>query len=138
MKHLKTYHLFESVDNIKSDLEDIFLDVSDQSTWFVSVDGDNISKFYEVYISFGDTEPYNNQEDDEFGYEQKEIPTELIDCVKRSIDVMNNNGYSHKLLFCSEYSSDSSEDILSSIEIEDLYNNMIMSENESIRIRFRK
>jgi hypothetical protein len=41
-------------------------------------------------------------------------------------------------LFCEEYSHHPEEDIISKIEVEDLYNDMIMSENEAIRIKFTK
>ena len=51
---------------------------------------------------------------------------------------MESEGYSHKLLFSTEYSSDPGEDVYSNIEVDDLYDDMIMSENEAIRVRFSK
>lgn len=138
----------ESVDNdlIESTLNDIFLEVSDVGDWFAHVEvsstpGKAIGKDYEIYISFGDYEPYLNRGEEgqeEYGYQQKEIPENFIDCVRRSIDFMNGEGYSHKLLFSTEYSSDPGEDVYSDIEFEDLYDNMIMSENEALRVIFRK
>ena len=55
------------------------VDLTDLGSWFVSVD--EYSGFlkpndYEVYISFGDTEPYNRFEDDYL--DEKQIPKELI------------------------------------------------------------
>ena len=40
--------------------------------------------------------------------------------------------------FSTEYSSDPGEDVYSNIEVDDLYDDMIMSENEAIRVRFSK
>ena len=51
---------------------------------------------------------------------------------------MDGEGFQHSLLFCSEYSSDPGEDHYSDVKVEDLYNDMIMSENEAIRIKFTK
>ena len=142
--HYKT----ESVNNdlIEQNLNDIFLEVSDIGDWFAHVEvystrGKLTGKDYEVYISFGDYEPYLHRGEgglEDYGYTQKEIPEDFIDCIKRSIDFMESEGYSHKLLFSTEYSSDPGEDVYSNIEVDDLYDDMIMSENEAIRIKFRK
>ena len=127
----------ESISNLKQILSDIFLEVSDQTTWIVWVEGDDISNLYEIYISFGDEYPYN-RDTEEIGYQQKEIPEELIDCIKRAIDFMDSRDFYYNILFCSEYSSDRGEDHVSNIDIDDLYEGMTMSENEAIRINFRK
>lgn len=134
--HYKT----ESVNNdfIKNTLEHIFLEVSDVSDWFFWVEGDIFSNLYEVYISFGDFEPYHRENEGEYGYQQKGIPENFIDCIRRSIDFMESEGYHQNILFCTEYSSDPGEDDYSDIEVEDLYNGMIMSENEAVRIKFSK
>ena len=138
----------ESVNNdlIESTLNDIFLEVSDIGDWFAHVEvystpGKPKGKDYEVYISFGDYEPYLHRGEEgleDYGYAQKEIPEDFIDCIKRSIEFMDSEGYSHKLLFSTEYSSDPGEDEYSNIEVDDLYDDMIMSENEAIRVRFSK
>lgn len=132
--HYKT----ESVDNdfIKNTLGHIFLEVSDVSDWFFSVEGDIFSNYYEVYISFGDSEPYRGDEGDE--YQQRQISKELIDCIKRSIDFMDGEDFYYNLLFCSEYSSDPGEDYIDTIDIKDLKPGQSMLENESIRIKFSK
>lgn len=142
--HYKT----ESVNNdlIEQTLDDIFLEVSDVSDWFAHVEvystpGKPTGKDYEVYISFGDFEPYLNRGEEGlegYGYQQKEIPEDFIDCIKRAIDFMDSEGYSNKLLFSTEYSSDRGEDDYSDIKVEDLYNGMIISENEAVRIKFTK
>lgn len=142
--HYKT----ESVNNdlIEQTLNDIFLEVSDVSDWFAHVEvcstpGKPTGKDYEVYISFGDYEPYLNRGEEgleDYGYQQKEITEDLINCLKRAIEFMDSEDYYYNLLFCTEYSSDPGEDVYSNIEIEDLYNGMIISENESIRIKFSK
>jgi hypothetical protein len=142
--HYKT----ESVNNdlIEQNLNDIFLEVSDIGDWFAHVEvystrGKLTGKDYEVYISFGDYEPYLHRGEEgleDYGYQQKEIPEDFIDCIKRSIEFMDSEGYSHELLFSTEYSSDPGEDVYSNIEVDDLYDDMIMSENEAIRVRFSK
>lgn len=142
--HYKT----ESVNNdlIRQTLNDIFLEISDVSDWFAHVDvystpGKATGKDYEIYISFGDSEPYLNRGEEgleDYGYQQKEIPKDFIDCIERAIDFMDSEGYYHNILFCTEYSSDPGEDDYSDIEVEDLYNGMIMSENEAVRIKFTK
>ena len=138
----------ESVNNdlIESTLNDIFLELSDVSDWYADVEvystpGKSTGTDYEVYISFGDYEPYLHRGEEgreDYGYKQKEIPENFIDCIRRSIDFMNSEGFNHSLLFCSEYSSDPGEDDYSDVKVEDLYNDMIMSENEAIRIKFTK
>jgi hypothetical protein len=138
----------ESVNNdlIESTLNEIFLEISDVGDWYADVSvystpGKITGTDYEIYISFGDSEPYLNRGEEgleEYGYQQKEIPEDFIDCIRRAIDFMDNEGYHYNILFCTEYSSDPGEDDYSNIEVEDLYNNMIMSENEAIRIKFRK
>ena len=133
-------------DLIESTLNDIFLEISDVSDWYADVEvnstpGKATGTDYEIYISFGDYEPYLNRGEEgmeDYGYKQKEIPENFIDCIRRSIDFMDGEGFQHSLLFCSEYSSDPGEDDYSDIEVEDLYNDMIMSENEAIRIKFTK
>jgi len=138
----------ESVNNdlIESTLNEIFLEISDVGDWYADVSvystpGKVTGTDYEIYISFGDSEPYLNRGEEgleEYGYQQKEIPEDFIDCIRRSIDFMESEGYHHNILFCTEYSSDPGEDDYSDIEVEDLYNDMIMSENEAIRIKFTK
>ncbi len=139
--HYKT----ESVNNdsIRQILNDIFLEISDNSNWYFSVEGDNISNYYEIYISHGDEQPYHNawrreEGDGEWGYKSIKISKELIDCIKRSIDFMSSEDYYYNLLFCSEYSSDPGEDYIDTIDIEDLKPGQSMLENESIRIKFSK
>lgn len=145
MRYLKTYKVFESVSNIKSDLEDIFLEVKDRAGegWFYWVEGDDISQLVEVYISFGGEEPYNDdfEDDDETyisDYPEVQISQDLIDSMMRSIEYMNSNGYSCKILLCSEYSSDPSEDVIEEITMDDLEPGQWMQENQAIRLKFKK
>ncbi len=147
MKHLKTYKLFENFDRIKADLEDIFLDVKHShpdEEWIAWADGDDISNHYTVYISFGDEEPYHRDFDPEFDdeeeyvsdYREVQISTELMDCIRRSIEFMKDWKYTISLQ--DEYSSDPSEDNVEKIELEDLEVGQWMAENQSIKIIFRK
>lgn len=143
MKHLKTYKLFESFDEIKTTLEDIFLDVKDShpdEEWIAWADGDDISNNYTVYISFGDEEPYNrdfNPDDEGYlDYREVRISKELMDCIYRSIEFMKD--WKYTIAIQDEYSSDPSEDNVEKIELEDLEVGQWMAENQSIKIIFRK
>ena len=143
MKHLKTYKLFESFDEIKTTLEDIFLDVKDShpdEEWIAWADGDDISNNYTVYISFGDEEPYNrdfNPDDEGYlDYREVRISKELMDCIYRSIEFMKD--WKYTIAIQDEYSSDPSEDNVEKIELEDLEAGQWMAENQSIKIIFRK
>lgn len=131
--HYKT----ESVNNdsIRQTLNDIFLEVSDNTNWSFSISSinqiheqDYIGNYCEVYIFHGNEE---GDEIEQIGYQQREIPKELVGCIESSIDFMDNEGFSHNLLFCDKYTC-------SNIEVNDLYDGMIMSEDETIKILFRK
>ena len=139
------YNKTESV-SFKSVLHEIFLDVSDVGSWYVQVDEYHTSKDgfsepieCEVYISFGDTVAYvGREEEDDLGYDQKEINQDLIDCIKRSIDVMGEEGFSNQILYCTEHSHHPEEDYIEKLEIDDLEPGQWMSENDAIRIKFTK
>ena len=149
MKYLKSYKIFESVDSIKSDLEDIFLDIKDSNPgegWFVWVEGDSVSNLYEVYISFGSEEPYHSDfnefddEDEEYhsDYNENQISQALVECLERSIYYMSSLGWRNTIQFCTEYSSDPSEDNCEVVEIGDIEPGQWIQENQAIRIKFRK
>lgn len=145
MKYLKSYRIFESVGNIKSDLEDIFQEVTDRpgEGWFYSVDGDDLSGIVDVYISFGGVEPYNTDPDDDdesyiSDYPEVQISQELIESLNRAIDYMTSLGWSTKIQLCEEYSSDPSEDSCEDLTMADLEVGQWMQENQALRLRFRK
>jgi hypothetical protein len=129
----------ESVNNssIKTILEHMFYDLTDLGSWFVWVDEYSVFSKphdYEVYISFGDTEPYNRFEDDYL--DEKQIPEELINSIELAINFMKEEGYQFQILLCDEYSADPSEDYKEEIDISDLSTGQWLSENQSIRIKF--
>lgn len=136
----------ESIENdvIKQTLNDIFLQVSDQPSWFCWIEGDKLSNLYEIYISFGSENPYREPDfiDDEGWdhtvYDEKEIDNDTIDAILRSIDYMSEYGYNYKIFYCIEYSSDRSEDIIEEISLRTLKELKYIRENEAIRINFRK
>jgi hypothetical protein len=157
MKHLKTYKIFESMDDIKSDLEDILTDIKDSNPedyWYFSVDGEQIEgyekgDYYEVYISFGSDEPTKREftededvedDDDEFQseYNENQISQALIDAIERAINYMEDLEFQYRIFTNTEYSSDPSEDEVSRIDIDDLEVGGYIQENQSIRIQFRK
>ena len=113
------------------------MDLTDLGSWFVSVD--EYSGFlkpndYEVYISFGDTEPYNRFEDDYL--DEKQIPKGLIHSIEVAINFMKEEGYQFQILLCDKYSADPIEDYIEKIDISDLSAKQRLSENQSIRIKF--
>jgi hypothetical protein len=141
------YKTNESVDQIKLDLNDIFLDLTDRTSeeWFVYVDkewgGSGIE--YHIYISFGDEEAYDRRigendwlEDPDYDYVQ--IPKELVDSITRSIDYMGGLGFSNKIEMQIEYNSDPSQNEIEVVNLEDIKTKTWMQENEAIRIIFKK
>ena len=141
------YKTNESIDLIKSDLNDIFLDLTDRQSegWFVYIDkewgGNGLE--YHIYISFGDEEAYDRRigEDDWFEdpqYEEFEISQDLIDSIERSLEYMSNLGFDSKIKIHTEYNSDPTQDDIQSISIDDIKVGNWMQENESIRIIFKK
>lgn len=156
MKHLKTYKIFESMDTVKSDLEDILTDIKDSNPedyWYFWVEGEQVEgyekgDYYEVYISFGNEEPTkrdfeddeDEDDDEEFQseYNENEISQSFIDAIKRTINYMEDLEFQYRLFFNTEYSSDPSEDEISRIDIDDLEVGGYIQENQSIRIQFRK
>lgn len=135
-----------STSPIKSTLEDIFFEVTDilKDNWVVHVDEYSTflgSNDYEVYISFGSSSPWEEDdgEEDETNYgSEVEIPTELIDCIKRACDFMDNHDFYYRIKFASEYSDDPGEDLVENITLDELEAGQFMRENESIRISFSK
>ena len=141
------YKTNESVDQIKSDLNDIFLDLTDRTSedWFVYIDkewgGNGLE--YHLYISFGDEEAYDRRigEDDWFedpDYKEVQISEDLLDSIERSIDYMSDLGFNNKIKIHTEYNSDPSQDDIQVINIDDIKDGQWMQENESIRIVFKK
>jgi hypothetical protein len=82
MKHLKSYKLFESVEEDMSNVKDIFLDLEDKD---FSI---NISKF-SIGDGFSISMIYPN-----YGSEVLDFKlSDVIDCVRRSNEYMSSLGY---------------------------------------------
>lgn len=141
------YKTNESIDIIKSELDDIFLDLTDRQSedWFVYIDkewgGSGLE--YHLYISFGDEEPYDRRigendwlEDPE--YKDLQISQDLLDSIERSIDYMSSLGFKNKIMIYTEYNSDPAQDDVQVVSIDDIKVGQWMQENESIRIIFKK
>ncbi len=135
-------------DEVKEILSEIFLEVSDRTSekWFHWVDKNSGGRGdeYEVYISFGDEEPYNRIYADEEdwlsdpSYGEVVISDDLVECIKRAIDYMKDLGMRHRITFNTEYSSDPTEDEVEEVSINDIKSGMFMQENQCIRINFFK
>jgi hypothetical protein len=142
----------ESMDygEIKNVLEDIFLEVTDRQheKWMVSVDAFDthtnsvLSPSYKVYITFGNDLSWQNDEhdgdDDPNWRGENQIPFELIESIKRSINFMTDEGFQYKLSFVTMYSEDPSEDVVENIELEDLGTEQWLRENEEVHLYFFK
>ena len=88
MKHLKSYKIFESVDD---DLSDIFLEVNDETYWTASCwaeSRDYLSQKWVVVIKTVD-------EDEEYELEGQTPPSVVIESIERSIDFMNGEGFTN-------------------------------------------
>lgn len=141
MKHLKLYKIFESADSIKEDLSDILTDLKDVSgDWYFFVEGDDMSKFIEVYISFGDEDPQEleRDEDDEGPvYKDENISDDVILTITTVMNYMKNINWNGSIFIVSEFGNDPDYDMRERVTLEEL-KNCFISENESIRLTFRK
>ena len=130
MKHLKTYSkLFESV---IGELQDILLDINDEPIWSAtSWSNINNDKFY-VTIETVD-------EDEEYELEGQTLPPVVIECIKRTIDFMNGEGFTN---YCITFEEESEsykmdDDISDIITLDDL-SNLDVWPSSYIRIEFWK
>ena len=141
MKHLKLYKIFESVDSIKEDLSDILTDLRDISgEWYFHVEGDDLSKFIEVYISFGDEEPEElerNEDDEGPVYKDENISDDIILTIRTVMNYMENINWQGSIFIVTEFGNDPDYDMRERVTLEEL-KNCFISENESIRLTFRK
>jgi hypothetical protein len=90
MKHLKSYKIFESVGQ---DLSDIFLEVNDEllwkvECWFENHRSDSKDGKWVVVIQTVD-------EDEEYELEGQTPPPVVIECIERSIEFMNGEGFTN-------------------------------------------
>jgi hypothetical protein len=141
MKHLKLYKIFESVESISDDLKDILTDLKDVSgDWYSFVEGDDMSKFIEVYISFGDEDPQEleRDEDDEGPvYKDENISDDVILTITTVMNYMKNINWNGSIFIVTEFGNDPDYDMRERVTLEEL-KNCFISENESIRLTFRK
>jgi len=96
MKHLSTYKLFESVDDIVDNLEDIFIDYNNPLD--VSINKCNPKKYLSSYHT-----QLHNRADYKILiglssiYFVEYINDDLVELVERSIDYMDSIGYDYKI-----------------------------------------
>jgi hypothetical protein len=141
MKHLKLYKIFESVESISDDLKDILTDLKDVSgDWYFFVEGDDMSKFIEVYISFGDEDPQEleRDEDDEGPvYKDVNISDDIILTIRTVMNYMENINWNGSIFIVTEFGNDPDYDMRERVTLEEL-GNSYLGENESIRLTFVK
>jgi len=123
MKYLKSYKIFESVSN---DLSDIFLEVNDEPIWKAEVWPESQSQKWIVVIQTVD-------EDEEYELEGQIPPPVVIESIERSIDFMNDEGFSnYQITFENE-----SDNYFEEINLDEVSNLDVWS-NNFIRIEFTK
>lgn len=126
MRYLKSYKIFESAG---SDLEDIFLEVNDESYWMATVWPDSQSQKWVVVISTAD-------EDEEYELEGLTPPPVVIESIERSIDFMNGEGFTnYQITFENSDSTGSAE--FEEINLEEVKDLDVWG-NNFIRIEFWK
>ena len=123
MKYLKSYKIFESVSN---DLSDIFLEVNDEPIWKAEVWPESQSQKWIVVIQTVD-------EDEEYELEGQTPPPVVTESIERSIDFMNDEGFSnYQITFENE-----SDNYFEEINLDEVSNLDVWS-NNFIRIEFTK
>ena len=123
MKHLKSYKLFESAGN---DLQDILLEINDESLWQAKCWADSQEGKWVVVIQTVD-------EDEEYELEGQTPSQSVIETIERSIDFMNNEGFTNYQITFETDEDDQIEEI-SLEEVADLD----VWPNNFIRIEFWK
>ena len=123
MKHLKTYKIFESVG---VDLTDILLEINDETYWKAECWPESQTGKWVVIIKTVD-------EDEEYELEgQRPLPI-VIECIERSIDFMNGEGFTnYQITFDNEDDNQYEEINLEEVSDLDVW------ANNFIRIEFWK
>lgn len=123
MKHLKTYKLFESIDNnIKSDIEDILLDINDEMYWKAKCWSEEYG--WIVIIEIVDEDP-------EYELEGQTPPSVIVETIERLIDYMAQNDFDKYHI---TYEEDDNDEI-AEVSVEEVSNLDIWS-NQFIRVEF--
>jgi hypothetical protein len=123
MKHLKTYKIFESVG---VDLTDILLEINDETYWKAECWPESQTGKWVVIIQTVD-------EDEEYELEGQTPPPVVIECIERSIEFMNGEGFTnYGITFEIE-----EDDQIEEIDVDGLSDLDVWS-NNFIRIEFWK
>ncbi len=114
MKHLKTYKIFESHDDVDTNvLRDILLEINDDGDWktkFWKIDGQD--RIYYFYNGDKNTSGYvviieTIRQDEEDEFEGLKPPPVVIETIKILIDYMNSEGFTEHRITFEEEESDS-------------------------------
>jgi len=132
MKHIKPYKLFESTEFIKQDLEDIFLEVNDDTNWEAEV-----FKKMDLRLPRLKCEKWfilikPIQDDESKGQKPSFL---VIESFKRSIDFMKSNGFKNYQI--KNWSSHEHGFIAKPLDLDSLVDLNLLP-NDYIRIEFFK
>ena len=125
MKYLKTYNKLNESDSINKVINDILLEINDESIWVAEVWSVSRRKWV-VIIKTVD-------EDEEFELEGQTPPSSVIETIERVIDFMNGEGFTNYGITFEMDEDDQFEEI-SLEEVSDLD----VWPNNFIRIEFTK
>ncbi len=95
MRYLKTYKIFEAIDNIE-DIEDIFHELRDEG-YYVKIFPHRQTKqngsvlTYRIEINKHHNNEYGYDEDNNFQFEKPFIFSEIIDVVDRSLSIIGDS-----------------------------------------------
>ena len=123
MRYLKSYKLFESVGN---DLPDILLEINDESLWKAECWLDSQAGKWIVVIQ-------TVVKVEEYELEGQTPPPIVIECIERSIDFMNSEGFTN----CGITFEMEEDDQIEEIDI-DALSDLDVWPNNFIRIEFWK
>jgi hypothetical protein len=129
MKHLKTYKIFESHDDVDTNiLRDILIEINDEEFW--KTDFWKESQFYVVIIE--------TIYEDEEQSEGLTPPPVVIETIKEVINYMNGEGFTNHRITLEEEASDSIISFDSPPDDLDELSDLEVWSNNFIRIEFWK
>lgn len=124
MKYLRRFN--ENLNSIGQDLQDILLEINDESLWKAECWPDSQVGKWIVVIQTVD-------EDEEYELEGQTPPPIVIECIERSIDFMNSEGFTN----CGITFEMEEDDQIEEIDIDGL-SDLDVWPNNFIRIEFWK
>ena len=141
MKYLRRFN--ENLNSIGQDLQDILLEINDESLWKAECWPANVGKYFNFSASNSDSADSQAgkwivviqtvDEDEEYELEGQTPPPIVIECIERSIDFMNSEGFTN----CGITFEMEEDDQIEEIDIDGL-SDLDVWPNNFIRIEFWK